>query len=246
MAYTSSVAARATNPSVDSATLRVVASRNRTHPITRPAATPRARPTTRRTTTSSTTHPPNQAPSPAEPDTAMAIAALVNGNASASLSPASEVRAKRTSSSSSSPPGGPTCTSLASTGSVGASDEPSSSAAAGTSPASHQPRTATAAIESGIATSRRRRVVAHARQPIRRSSFNPAPIREMITTSSVIRSTRSPSASGSAAGRCSGRENTPMPSATYTIGNDSGRPASSSGSTDAPSMAAPTKARLIR
>ncbi len=129
---------------------------------------------------------------------------------------------------------------------MGANEEPSRSAAAGTSPASHQPRNATAAMVSGIATTRSRRVVSHERQPTRRSSFSPAPISDTMTTNSVIRSTRSPSASGSATGRLRGSENTPIPRTTYTIGNESGRPASSSGSTDAPSIAAPTKPRLSR
>ena len=143
----------------------------------------------------------------------MAMAALVNGNASPSFNPASEVRPKRTSSSAS-PPGGPTCTSAARTGSVGARTAPSRSAAAGASPAAHQPRMATPAMVSGIASTSNRRVVRHDAHPMVRSIFRPAPMSDTITASSVIRSTTSPSASGSAAGSRSGRAKTAIPSAT--------------------------------
>ena len=88
----------------------------------RRSSTPRRRPAT----------PASRTPGVA-PCRATAMARLTNGKARPSLSPASEVRLKRTSSSSGSC-GGPTWTSEASTGSVGASTAPSSRAAAGARP----------------------------------------------------------------------------------------------------------------
>lgn len=75
----------------------------------------------------------------------------MNGNATASFSPASEVSANRTSSVSSLP-GGPTCTSPASTGSVGASAPPSSSAQPKPSPSIHQPSSVSRPIDTGMVT----------------------------------------------------------------------------------------------
>lgn len=193
--------------------MRVGGSRNSTAPMARPATTPTTKPMVSFTITSSRTQPPSQLPTPAEPAAAMAMAAFVNGKASPSFNPASDVRLKRTSSSSSLP-GGPTCTSLASTGSVGASAAPSRRAEAGTSPAAHQPSMATPPIVRGMARISSRHVVRHDDQPTWRSILSPAPISDTITASSVSRSTTSPSARGSIVGRRSGRANTAIPRAT--------------------------------
>ena len=114
----------------------------------------------------------------------MNSAASTNGNASPSLSPASDVSAKFGSCSSSSP-GGPTPMSPASTGSVGAMQAPSSSAAPAESPSSCEPSSAISPIVIGIAISSSRAVVPQARRVSSRSSFSPALNSAMITAISV-------------------------------------------------------------
>jgi hypothetical protein len=123
----------------------------------------------------------------ASPPAAARMARWTKGKARASFSPASEVRPKRTSSSSPDL-GGPTCTSEASTGSVGAIQAPNSSAMARLKPSPAQPRNATAAMVRGMAMASSRDVVDQLRQPGTLSIFRPAPIRLMMTTSSVRRS----------------------------------------------------------
>src|SRR3954451_12279855 len=108
------------------------------------------------------------------PREARKIAAYTKGNASPSLSPASEVSANRTSSfssissawlsSSMSALGPSTWTSAARTGSVGASTAATSTAAGAASPITHQPSSAVAPMASGIPTSSSRQVDAQARQ----------------------------------------------------------------------------------
>ena len=149
------------------------------------------------------------------PSVASRIAANTNGNASPSLSPASEVRANRTSSASStswSPVCGPaTCTSEASTGSVGASTAPSSSAAAGASPA-HQPSSATARDaqrhRDGEQPPGRRPAAPASRGPgacSGRSRARPTPISATSTVSSVTCSMAARLACGSSGiGRAAG------------------------------------------
>ena len=123
---------------------------------------------------------------------------------------------------SSSSVGSPTCTSEASTGSVGASAAPSSSAAAGARPAHHQPSSATAAMVSGIAIASSRQVDDQRRQPSGRSSFSPAPISATITPTSVRCSVIHGCASGSGTGRPRGSAKTSMPRPRNAIGMDSG------------------------
>ncbi len=82
---------------------------------------------------------------------------------------------------------GPTCTSDARTGSVGAKLAARSSAAATGSPA-HVPRSVIAAMLSGIVIPRSLQVTAHRLQSKVRSIFRPAPMRAMMTITSVNRS----------------------------------------------------------
>ena len=110
-----------------------------------------------------------------------------NGNASPSLRPASPVIEKLGSLSSSSP-GGPTPTSPASTGSVGASTAASTIAAPSDRPMTWVPKTATAAIVSGIAISSRRPTPCQAANRSSRSSLSPVPNSATITANSAARS----------------------------------------------------------
>jgi hypothetical protein len=114
------------------------------------------------TTTSSTTQPRNQSP-----PTAIAIAKLVNGKASPSFNPASDVNANRIefSSMSSQSPGPGSCTSDARTGSVGANTAPSSTAAASGSPRPTRAITAIAATVNGMVIPSSLHVVIQLRQP---------------------------------------------------------------------------------
>ena len=177
------------------------------------------------------------------------MAAYTNGKVRPSLKPASEVSVNRSSSDSStswSPVCGPaTWTSEASTGSVGASAAPSSSAAAGARPAV-QPSSATRAIVTGMPIARSRHVAAHRSQLFRsrglsgRSSARPTPIRATSTTSSVTCSMAARLVWGSS-GRPSGSGVRPMsmPTPTSTIGAEIAHRARSSGSTIANSRLAP-------
>ncbi len=166
------------------------------------------------------------------------------GKAKPSLSPASEVRAKRTSSSAfSASTGSPTCTSEASTGSVGASTAPSRSAAAIGQPGRAMAATATPATVSGMARPSSRHVVDQRRGPARRLMARPAPMREMTTHSSVMCSSAVRWAIGSGSGRPMGSANSARPARRYTRGSDRGRRASTSGRIAASRAAAPPRAR---
>jgi len=131
-----------------------------------------------------------------------AIAAYVKGNARPSLSPASDVTVKRASSSSlpSSVTGSLTCTSLASTGSVGASAAASSRAAAAPSPEAPPADDGHSDDREGHVIPSSRHVVDQVRQANLRLIARPAPIRDTITQSSVMCSASSGCAIGSGSG----------------------------------------------
>lgn len=118
---------------------------------------------------------------------AIAIARYTNGKLRPSFKPASDVRAKRTSSS---VPvsGGPTWTSLASTGSVGARQAARRMAEAAPSPSIQVAPRAITTIPTGITRPRSLQVSAQLRRPTRRSIFNPAPMSATMTVNSVMRS----------------------------------------------------------
>ncbi len=129
----------------------------------------------------------NHHPQGTVPACANANASITKGKAKPSLRPASDVRAKRTSPFS--PwPGGPVCTSAASTGSVGESAAPSNRLAAQPRPRKDRPISIMPQMVSGIAMRSRRQVEAQRRQPKGRSRRSPAPINAMMTTASVTRS----------------------------------------------------------
>jgi hypothetical protein len=67
---------------------------------------------------------------------------------------------------------------------------------------------------SGMVIARSRQVPAHARQPILRSSFRPAPMSATMTPISVRYSVSSLSSNGSGSWKPSGSEKTSQPSAT--------------------------------
>ena len=101
-------------------------------------------------------------------------------------------------------PGGETSTERASTGSVGAKAAASSIAPASPSPSHHTPRTATAAMVSGMAMARSCHVACQLRQVIAVSMASPAPASEMMTISSEacsITAVSIPPARGSITGR---------------------------------------------
>ena len=176
-------------------------------PRSQPVATPTATPITDLPTSSQATH---CSPQPlTAPLDARNTAAYTKGKASPSLSPASDVSAKRTSSSSStssaasSTLGPATWTSEASTGSVGDSAAPSRSAAAGAMPRPHHPSTATPAMVRGIAMPSSFHVAAQRPHPARsrsesgRSRARPTPMRAMSTVTSATCSMSSRCSSGS-------------------------------------------------
>ena len=159
--------------------------------------------------------------SPVRAASAMAIAHMTNGKASPSFRPASDVSANRVSSSCPDL-GGPTCTSLANTGSVGASAAPRTNAVAAPSPSIMCPSHASARIVTGIAIANSRHVIIQECQPILRSIFRAAPIREIMITSSVSRSTTGKWLVGCGTETCKGSAKTIAPIATQEIGSDSG------------------------
>ena len=135
---------------------------------------------------------------------ATTTASHVNGNAAPSLMPASAVSEKRTWSSS--PSCGPaTCTSLASTGSVGAMAAPSNKAEAGVSPSTHQPSPASAAIQIIMVTEASSSGTFQLAQVKARSSRMPVPISVMMTAVSARWMVAYPYRLGSAAGSSHGR-----------------------------------------
>ena len=119
--------------------------------------------------------------------------------------------------SSSSEFGPATRTSAASTGSVGASTAPSSTAAAGASPSRVHPRKATDAMHSGMVTASSLQVGLQERSPGRRSIDSPAPMSATITATSVRRSMSSRLSSGRKPGRGSGNSPATAPVATNAI-----------------------------
>lgn len=148
------------------------------------------------------------------------------GNAARSFKPASEVSPKRTSSSS---PvfGGPTSTSDASTGSVGAKLAPSRSATAHGMPSTSAASAVMAMMPSGMVIASSRQVIDQRRQPNTRSIFRPAPMRAMITTSSLKRSVTSGSRVGRGRSVTCGKRKTIAPIPMHTIGSASGSQATS-------------------
>ncbi len=181
------------------------------------------------------------------PSATMAMAAKTNGYASPSFRPASLVRENLTSSSRStlspSTVGSPTWTSAASTGSVGATTAPNSSAVAGARPAA-QPARNIAPIVIGIVTPSRRHALAHDRQPGTRSRDRPAPSNEIRTASSVTCSVTSRCCRGSTSPSPGTMPKVTAPMAISTIGSDSGRSRRYTGSHAARSTTMPTKTAL--
>jgi hypothetical protein len=175
----------------------------------------------------------------------MATARCTNGKAKPSLRPASEVRAKRASPSSPDR-GGPTWTSEASTGSVGARAPPSSRAEARPSPRPWTPIRVTATMLSGMVTAISRQDEFQRRQPIRRSIFSPAPISETITTISVSRSVRVENRTGSERKGRTPPWNTTTPISTQRMASDSGRRLSAIGSHATSSTTTPRPSRNSR
>jgi hypothetical protein len=177
------------------------------------------------------------------------MARWTKGKARPSLSPASEVSEKRVSSSFPSPSalrpvlGGPTCTSLASTGSVGASAAPSRRAAAAPRPRREWPSQARARIVSGMENARSRQVMRQESSAKGRSILRPAPMSEIMITASVNRSVswRCSWGRGPAPGT-SGMENTSAPKATQKIGKESGSSFKAIGSQAVRSTTAPKPA----
>ena len=178
---------RATKPSPVRDSFARSGSRKVRNASSLPTIQPMATPTPIFQATSSSSQPANQPSACPAATAATAMARLVNGKARPSLSPASEVSPKRTSSSSP-VPGGPTWTSAARTGSVGASSAARSSAEAMGRPSPPQPSRAMAAMVKGMVMPSSRQVGAQERTPSGRSSFSPAPISATITTSSLARS----------------------------------------------------------
>ena len=205
--------------------------------MTRPPSTPTPRRHTTSTRTQCANHPPGAAPA-----SAMPIAAYVNGNANPSLSPASDVSANRASSSAASgcATGSLTCTSVASTGSVGASAAARRTALAAPRPSRPHPSSPTAIIDRGIVMPSRRHVVDQRRQPTGRLRARPAPMREMITQTSVRCSVTPSWTIGSGLGSCGMSAKPTMPAARNTIGIETGTRPSTLGSSAAASVASPT------
>lgn len=75
----------------------------------------------------------------------------------------------------------------------------------------------------GVAAGGKRQVTAHRRRLNSVSIFNPAPIRATRTTNSVIRSAIWGNSSGLSRGVTCTNEKSAAPSATHTIGSESGR-----------------------
>ena len=191
------------------------------------------------TSTQLVNHPDNAAP-----DTLMAIAASVNGNARPSFNPASEVRANRASSSASGfSSGSPTWTSEASTGSVGARAAAISTAPATPRPSAAQPRNPTATIDSGIVIASRRQVDDHVPQPNGRLIASPAPMSDTMTVTSVRCRATSALPTGSGDGSCGRSVHPSRPAAKKTIGTENGARRSRIGNRAAASMTTPTAAK---
>jgi hypothetical protein len=142
------------------------------------------------------------------------------------LRAASLVSPKRTSSSLPSP-GPASWTSPASTGSVGASTAASRTAAAGASPMRPHPRTATAAMVSGIVTASSRHVVPQRRHDSGRSIERPTPMIATMTVISVRRSAISPWFRGLTSGNGTGGSPTSSPTAANAMAAETARPRSS-------------------
>jgi len=101
-------------------------------------------------------------------------------------------------------------------------------------------------MPSGIATANSRQVTAHRFQLKGRSSFNPAPMRAMITTISVNRSVSIGKSSGIGLRAMDGIEKIAAPIAIQTIGSDKGKRRSARGSqaTSAIRIPNPVSARM--
>ena len=168
----------------------------------------------------------------------------MNGNARPSFSPASEVNVKRASSSASGLSTGLlTCTSVARTGSVGATADASSRALAIPRPNAPHPMMVTRTIDRGMVMARRRQVDDQECRPIGRFSASPAPISETITQTSVRWRATSPDSIGSGSGRSGTSENASIPAATNTIGIEMGTRPSRRGRRAAAKVATPSAAK---
>jgi len=91
----------------------------------------------------------------------------------------------------------------------------------------------------GMAMASRRTVVDQLRQPTGRSSFSPAPIRLMMTTSSVSRSVAVSQVRGSGLNDSRPVLNTRMPTATHRMARVSGSRFSPTGAQDTSRTTAP-------
>ena len=137
-----------------------------------------------------------------------------------------------------------TCTSAASTGSVGARTAATSRAAAGARPITHQPSSAVAPMASGMPMSSRRQVEAHARQVAQerscsgRSRARPTPISATSTLNSVRCSVSARWPTGEIV-ELPGSIPIPAPTTTSTIGADSATLLRAVGSTTPSRSAAP-------
>ena len=129
---------------------------------------------------------------------------------------------------------------------MGAITAPSRTAAASGSPNTEAPSTAISTTVSGMVMASSRQVVIQLRQPTRRDIFNPAPVSETITTSSVSRSATSSSAPGLGPSSPSGNAKSTMPAATAIIGIDRGRRSSRLGRTAVANTATPSTARMTK
>jgi hypothetical protein len=99
---------------------------------------------------------------------------------------------------------------------------------------------------SGMVTAISRQEDSQRRQPIRRSIFSPAPIRETITTISVSRSVRVENRRGSERKGSTPPWNTTTPISTQRMASESGRRLSAMGSQATSSTTTPRPSRNSR
>ena len=181
-----------------------------TQPITRPPVTAHSR---------STAH-QRHAPLPRSCSPSTPNASITNGKAVPSFKPPSPLRLKRSRSRS---PGLSTCTSDASTGSVGASTAASSSAAPSDRP-SPKPTAVRAPMVSTIASDASSTGASHSRSVSRTRSRRPTANSEINTAASVSTSSKRASANRS---RCSSPDTCGpinQPASRYNAADENGRP----------------------
>src|SRR5688572_26773796 len=163
---------------------------------------------------------------------------MANGNAVPSFNPASPVRPNRNRSRS---VGCSTRTSDASTGSVGASTAPSSTAAPSGKSSSHTPAAAISATVTAIDTNASRTGSHHIGSRSGTRSFNPAVNSETMTATSVTRSSNPAFSTGSNRISPSPHGPSPTPTSKYTSAVVSGSrfntvPASATATSNPPTM----------